>query len=1445
MVSVPHGQIFKATYSGVPVYECLIKDVAVMRRRSDAWLNATQILKVVGLDKSQRTRVLEKEVQKGVHEKVQGGYGKYQGTWIPMEIAIALAEHYHIRDLLDPIISFVPSDTSPPPAPKHAIAASGRLKKTPSDLGSLRMRASSDEIGSDMLGVDEYARSEGTISPSPSDISSSSRTPSPIAPDAARSDAYGPRYAADARAAATAPSAHTMYTPGGRMPPAYGTYSDPYGMHMTPSMYDEVEPQARYAEIILDYFISETTTIPPLLVNPPADFDPNMSIDEDEHTALHWACAMGRIRVAKLLLSAGADVFRVNSNGQTALMRAAMFSNNYDLRKFPELFELLHRSILNIDRNDRTVFHHVVDLALSRGKPHASRYYLETMIHRLSEYGEQLADILNFQDDEGETALTMAARARSKRLVKLLLEHGADPKIRNKEGKNAEDYIVEDERFRASPSRTNAAAPAADGASAHSSAPHSSEAGQRAAGRAVGLVSTLLHDLADSYDTELAVLEKKLTHAQSLLVQIQGEIADSTRIEGSLREDGRDADAQKQEVAHLQKALEQAYHERTYAERERAWRDTQTRLQRARAEHGLSHAELRAPPGVDGDVAQLLQAPAGSLYAELQQLRAQVSSELEREQALFREHIDTVRDDGTGRTMAMYRRLIAAGCGGIPTNEVDPVVAAVGELAEDGDNTAAAQRLEQARQPPKRAEPAAPSVPPLHDANPEQHGPTPIDVDPPDALDAPPSPHAPDLCVRGARTTRGSTKRVRTADPPTAAASATGPDALKESAHPLPQRARPVGLRKGAHPNFVSSDDGYTLICGLQADETLIIRGVFSVAVLRGSVWVAGSTLFSSSAPFIAYAPEMYPAAAIVAGGRTARAAAGPARSETDATVPPPLHAYATVVCIGTVETGLGHIARVCPLLGTDPCSTQAAFLSSSFSILQDATMSDTLQLPSEWHGVWDALAASVPDPSERFVLLMRGVKNAGKSTFARILLNALLAPVTCGGGPRFVAFLDLDVGQPEFGPPGFVALHVFDAAQMAGIFGPAWCLSRLPVRAHFVGDTSPRDDPARFAEATRSLIEYFAVELQHYRTDALILSHLGIATPSAYAAPCDRIMPLIVNTHGWTRGLGLDLVLRATALLRPTHVLDWGAEGVPADPRAGPGESDAQTPVPFLLHPWADTSLGRAEASVRTRRLNAAESRAASLLAYLHAEVLPAPGTAQVSVWDFTRRLVSRDPWAVHATEGLPGGIAVLPTGADVDASLQLYALNGSLVALVASPEAAPGEGPKVDGNGHTEGAMDSADAQGAHPQDAAWRRTLRHTAAACPTAPAYGLALVRSIDRANALLHILTPLPLSWLGARAKLVSAPLGAVKGALDLPVWGSLDDSTYAAVLQPPLPTAFMDAAAEPRLAGVPRSHVPYLSFPPDLLGGGAGAPDAIGSRPRRVRRNLMRRAQMR
>ncbi|PWY98673.1 apses-domain-containing protein [Testicularia cyperi] len=659
--------IFKATYSGVPVYECIINSVAVMRRRSDSWLNATQILKVVGLDKPQRTRVLEREIQKGVHEKVQGGYGKYQGTWIPLEVAIELAERYNIQSLLQPITSYVPSAESPPPAPKHTIATSNRTKKASgaevSALGRSR-RATSMDTESEVAGAIQNNASEGSMSPSPSDISSSSRTPSPMPAD---------------------------------------RISGPFDAHHAPGLGGrEYNNQAKYADIILDYFVTENTVVPSLLINPPPDFNPDMSIDDDEHTALHWACAMGRIRVVKLLLSAGADIFRVNTNQQTALMRATMFSNNYDLRKFPELFELLHRSILNIDRNDRTVFHHVVDLALSRGKPHAARYYMETMINRLADYGDQLADILNFQDDEGETPLTMAARARSKRLVRLLLEHGADPKIRNKEGKNAEDYIIEDERFRSSPSRTmpTAVELGADGLPLlPTTTLHTSEAGQRTAGRAVTLMSNLLHSLADSYDSEVGVAEKKLSQAHGLLKQIQSEIEDSAKVAEGLNQEAKGVDEERARVESLQIALKLGINKRHREELEQRWENGREAIKRARVEAGLETGALLASSAAnsaeaasedkDKDEGKKLIAavPAGSdLKTAVADLRKQLAELQTKRNGLVDSFVARAREQGTGKTMAAYRRLIAAGCGGIAPDEVDAVVGVLCELLQEGQN---------------------------------------------------------------------------------------------------------------------------------------------------------------------------------------------------------------------------------------------------------------------------------------------------------------------------------------------------------------------------------------------------------------------------------------------------------------------------------------------------------------------------------------------------------------------------------------------------------------------------------------------------------------------------------------------------------------------------------------------------------------------------------------
>lgn len=83
-----------------------VNGIAVMRRRSDSWLNATQILKVAGVEKGKRTKVLEKEILNGEHEKVQGGYGKYQGTWINYRRGVEFCRQYGVEEILRPLLEY-------------------------------------------------------------------------------------------------------------------------------------------------------------------------------------------------------------------------------------------------------------------------------------------------------------------------------------------------------------------------------------------------------------------------------------------------------------------------------------------------------------------------------------------------------------------------------------------------------------------------------------------------------------------------------------------------------------------------------------------------------------------------------------------------------------------------------------------------------------------------------------------------------------------------------------------------------------------------------------------------------------------------------------------------------------------------------------------------------------------------------------------------------------------------------------------------------------------------------------------------------------------------------------------------------------------------------------------------------------------------------------------
>ncbi|KAL5049255.1 hypothetical protein BDW71DRAFT_166987 [Aspergillus fruticulosus] len=402
MAAVDFSNVYSATYSSVPVYEFKIGTDSIMRRRSDDWINATHILKVAGFDKPARTRILEREVQKGVHEKVQGGYGKYQGTWIPLQEGRQLAERNNILDKLRPIFDYVAGDRSPPPAPKHTSAASKprapKINKRVVKEDVFNAVNSHRSMGPPSFHHEQYDIHTGFDEDESIEQATLESSSMVADEDMISMSQNGP----------------------------YSSRKRKRGINEVAAMSLSEQEHILYGDQLLDYFMTvgdapEATRIPP--PQPPANFQVDRPIDDSGNTALHWACAMGDLEIVKDLLRRGADMKALSIHDETPLVRAVLFTNNYEKRTFPALLDLLLDTISFRDWFGATLFHHIAQTTKSKGKWKSSRYYCEVVLEKLrTTFSPEEVDLLlSCQDSSGDTAVLVAARNGVFRLVDLLL----------------------------------------------------------------------------------------------------------------------------------------------------------------------------------------------------------------------------------------------------------------------------------------------------------------------------------------------------------------------------------------------------------------------------------------------------------------------------------------------------------------------------------------------------------------------------------------------------------------------------------------------------------------------------------------------------------------------------------------------------------------------------------------------------------------------------------------------------------------------------------------------------------------------------------------------------------------------------------------------------------------------------------------------------------------
>ncbi|KAK6924916.1 Polyribonucleotide 5'-hydroxyl-kinase Clp1, P-loop domain [Dillenia turbinata] len=168
--------------------------------------------------------------------------------------------------------------------------------------------------------------------------------------------------------------------------------------------------------------------------------------------------------------------------------------------------------------------------------------------------------------------------------------------------------------------------------------------------------------------------------------------------------------------------------------------------------------------------------------------------------------------------------------------------------------------------------------------------------------------------------------------------------------------------------------------------------------------------------------------------------------------------------------------------------------------------------IPEPWVLAADAIAYdSITSPPP--VILICGAKNSGKTTFSRYLVNVLIQRY------KKVAYLDTDVGQSEFTPPGCLSLTVIDKLT-PDLAIP--CL-KSPLRCYYFGDTSSKRDPKAYLDSVYALYDYYRQEY---------------CTSSTSNSVGKLELPLVINTPGWVKGIGYEMLVEMLKYISPSHVV-------------------------------------------------------------------------------------------------------------------------------------------------------------------------------------------------------------------------------------------------------------------------------------------------------------------
>lgn len=534
--------------------------------------------------------------------------------------------------------------------------------------------------------------------------------------------------------------------------------------------------------------------------------------------------------------------------------------------------------------------------------------------------------------------------------------------------------------------------------------------------------------------------------------------------------------------------------------------------------------------------------------------------------------------------------------------------------------------------------------------------------------------------------------------------------------------ARPQALLSSFDAESIIRDDNDCFEVALQPGQTVTVVGEYDLEVLKGSISIYGASLRPSGT--IPGTDEPIPGS-------------GKHRVWAPSTYSLPQIAArrdGALIQITSTRSPIDKLGKLSPLFR----NISAGSSERSFAVLrtaQDDPLQRSLGLLEGGRETSELVATllSKTEASGLQYILVLGAKSAGKSTFTRLICNAF---TTMTAGNRCL-YLDLDPGQPEFGPPGQVSLVEVTVPILGPPFSHSATTNSLDfrlLRSHTIAATTYKDDPGHYLRCVKDLVQHV------HRQDPGNVS-------------------IIINSCGWVNGLGANITMETISVLNRCNL-----------------DIVILEPVDGSLIDSLHTSCSSARFHRLPRRhprpsaRTPAEVRTMHTMAYFHHR--HDQGISH-SKW-LGKPICSWRPYTISYDHADSIIFAVMSYGPFLNPAFLAEVLEGSIVAVVkAQDRAFDAEASRH--NVHRRPSIGD-EARGEYPQYTSEGIPYISQTSCGPLDPMYsesvGLALVRGIDVEGKKLHLVTPVPRAQLEAGK---DERIVLVRGAFDPPGWAYLED----------------------------------------------------------------------